>query len=124
MTAAAATCSVAGCDQPVETAGLCTAHRKRRDRHRPLDAPIRVRAGAEFDRVMEGAIALADAEGDDEYRAAKDRHRKAAEAWMRARGWMPLEEAEALLRSRGWSPPPLVPVRGPPDNGRMSKTGT
>jgi hypothetical protein len=118
---AARTCSVEGCGTTVEACGFCAAHLKRRQRGRPLDSPLHRRAAAAFSRVQEAAIALADAEGDEEYRLAKDRLRKADEAWARARGWMPLEEAETVLLSRGWCRPAAADAV---DNGCVSRTGT
>lgn len=119
------TCSAPRCDRPVEAHGLCQAHRRRRDRGRPLDLPVQRRAAAAFERVVEAAVALADAgDDDDAYQLAKDRTRKAAEAWLRARGWMRLDEAVPLLQAHGWTAP--RPDTGPADldNGSVSRTGS
>ncbi len=77
------TCEVLGCRRPARKGPWCWAHAKRRQRHQPLDAPLRPRAsspGAELAGLLlrAAAIAFADASGDtDESRMVAELERAA-----------------------------------------------
>lgn len=75
-------CTIDGCDRPSwKRAGLeqrlvCRGHYARHLKGKPLDEPLRHWAHP-LRSVMEAAFAFADAEGDDEFRRAWWRLKKA-----------------------------------------------
>jgi hypothetical protein len=101
-------CSAPGCSKPAR-GRYCEAHWKRLQRRRPLDAPLQRRAAEDLDGLEQAALRLADAEGQEEYLAARDALRKASDARSLA---------------RGWRPPGLRVVASALDNGKLSKSGT
>lgn len=111
------TCEVAECHRPVEAAGLCAGHRKRKVRgevvaSNELSSAPRGRQDADpRERLDQAALRMADydSEGDDAaFRRAADNHRKAAVSYTRALDLAALEAA----RRRGVrvGRPPAVPL--------------
>ena len=80
-----ADCRVDGCPHEAGTGGICAAHRKRLQRGGQLDAPVAERLSP-FERAMQAALDLADADTTDDaaYARAVDRFRKAAERWIQS----------------------------------------
>lgn len=97
-------CLIDGCDRPEELAngrpagGLCSAHRKRKQQRRDLEAPIHERMGLQADgtrrlsprrALVEAAMDIREmdtgADSDIEYRRAVDRLIKAAMRYAIAR---------------------------------------
>jgi hypothetical protein len=78
------------CGRPTDSSdhGLCPMHRQRMHRGAPMGAPPKLRL-TPFGRVTEAAIALADADAEDDtaWRHAVGRLASAAEAWLAERGW-------------------------------------
>ncbi len=95
-------CHVEGCTRPARSDGKCWTHVKRRQRGKPLDAPVKARRRpgapdiAELaDRLQIAALAYADADAEDDaaYDAAWCRLQAVAAAHWRVRavaaGWRP-----------------------------------
>jgi hypothetical protein len=80
-------CFVDGCDRPATRAGLCEGHRKRRRRGQALGSPLQERPATPWSRILEGCIALADADSEDDlaFRRAEDRLRKAIDGYAASR---------------------------------------
>lgn len=79
-------CSVVDCGREVKRVGgcgrgLCPAHYTRWRRGSELSTPLRLYRQTPWRRVVEAAIALAEAEGDRDYDRASHRLRNAARAW-------------------------------------------
>ena len=74
------TCTVEGCEKPVEKCGLCAGHRKQRQRHQALK-PLRDYAMGAEERLSKAAIRYADAESDKEF----DRARKLLSKYSQGR---------------------------------------
>ncbi len=76
-------CAVDGCDRPAAPrSGLCWGHIKARRRNpEDFSRPLRsYRSG--WDRVLQAALAYADAEGDEQAKRADERLRTAIRDWM------------------------------------------
>jgi hypothetical protein len=73
-------CSVDECETPVERAGLCGAHYKRK---RLGHAPHKLARPRGLERLTEAALAYAGAEDDETFRKARDNLRKSAIAYAR-----------------------------------------
>lgn len=78
------TCTGPGCSRPAARAQLCWGHLRQARRHGIL-RPLEPRGQIPWDRVREAAIALADAETDDELRRAEERLRAAVVAYSQRR---------------------------------------
>jgi hypothetical protein len=80
------------CSEPAARGDLCWGHLKQRERGqtlRPIEKltpeEVVIRAGSEF----------LEAEGDEEYDAARARFLRASERWLLSRGWRPPLEKPA-----------------------------
>lgn len=72
-------CSVDGCPRQAEHDGLCQGHLKRRQRGQVVNEPLAARPSG-VERLTEAALRYAAAEGEEDFRRAKDNLRKAAVA--------------------------------------------
>lgn len=75
-------CMREGCGRPEHKAGLCRGHYARKLRGDTSDSPLDDTL-TPWERVVEAAIALADADCEEDYRASKARLRGAMTAWLR-----------------------------------------
>lgn len=100
------------CDRPVEKAGLCAGHRKQKTLGKPFTPLSDSRAGRlTYHQVMvEAALALADADSDDDraFDRATDNLRKAAISYARQAIATRIKEGLARRRAAG------LPSCGPP----------
>lgn len=94
-------CSVAECPNPAVSGELCEAHIKRRQRGKPMTAPVLQRPANALERLTEAALAYAEAEGDREWTRARDNLRKAASAYGQRGGGEAIRAALAELRAQG-----------------------
>lgn len=78
------TCEVEGCTRTAVRPGRCETHRKQ-ERRGKSPGPIREYGLRPLERVTRASLRHADAEGDDEYRRAKDLLRKYADAYGKRR---------------------------------------
>lgn len=74
-------CAVPDCIRPAD-GRYCCCHRKRLQRGQSLGAPLDVAHLSPRGRVLEAAIALVEAESDEDHQRAWVRLRKAALAWL------------------------------------------
>ena len=80
-------CTVGDCVRLSERDGLCSTHRKRKQRGQQLSLPVVEKYADPWDRAHAASIDLAnvDSEDDLEYQRAEDRWRKAIEALLQDR---------------------------------------
>lgn len=91
-------CEAPGCERPVFRGALCSAHVKQQQRNRPL-TPIAEKLSAER-RLLEAAIAWAEAEEDEEYERGRQSVLKLARAY--GRNWSEVvREGMRQARERG-----------------------
>lgn len=79
------TCRIEDCENEADGHGLCSAHRKRSKKGGNLAAPLKPAptARAPLEVLQDAALRYADADSDDDYRAATDVLRKAAQTYGR-----------------------------------------
>ena len=99
--ASVAMCSFDDCVHPAESSGLCAAHRKQRQRTGRL-VPVVERLEPRA-RLREAALALADADSEDDraYDLAERRFWAAVRAAAREYGAEHIDELLALVSPRG-----------------------
>lgn len=97
------TCSVEGCLRPVEAGGLCAGHRKRKTRGTTIAGELRDDTRSPAEILTDAAIALADADAEDDeaWRRAKKSHEYAAESFARRRTKARIRETLTKLRAEG-----------------------
>ena len=80
-------CTVGDCMRLAESGGLCSAHRKRKQRGVQLGLPMVEKFCSTWDRLHAAAIDLAEADSEDDiaYQRAEDRLRKAVESIVQER---------------------------------------
>ena len=77
-------CRAADCQAPARKGGLCWAHLKRRQRGAAAGQPVLARIGS-WDSVVDAMHEYVDAEGDNEFAAARNRVQRTMRAWALGR---------------------------------------
>lgn len=71
-------CAVEECGRPAKRQGLCWGHYRRKRLGKPVDRPLAVRSESLYARAVRTALRYADAESDEEFRAASRALRRVA----------------------------------------------
>lgn len=96
-------CTVDGCDKlAAPDRGMCWAHQKRSTRRQGLSRPLDQWGSAPWHRVVEAALALADAEDDDDaWERGQRRLRGAVLNWVAKRKRFGVPGNDVLSSYRG-----------------------